>query len=151
MIDKFINMQITETGLAAATNVENSESSAHCNAPIAQPPLPISGATNCATLITPDAPNSTLHKPKMSESGQDDILVDTNCQNIDETAPENENNCPDNNNGVIYNLDQADTSSVENLSIVTVVEKELEGNTEIIDTTSKMENINGEGTYTLSQ
>ena len=114
-------MQITETGLAAATNVENSESSAHCNAPITQPPLPISGATNCANLITPDAPDPTIYKPKMSEPGQDDILVDTNAQNIVKTSPENDNNCPDNNNGVIYNLDQADTSSVENLSIISSI------------------------------
>ena len=85
----------------------------------------------------------------MSEPCQDDILVDTNNQNLVKTSPENDNNCPDNNNGVIYNLDQTDTSSVENLSIVTVVEKELEVDTEIIDTTSKMDNTNGEGIYTL--
>ena len=153
-------MQITETGLATVTNVENSETSETCKnsgvVPEQVPQLDIQmaetissppGANNGSEPIVTNECGSAVLKSESSKLCSDNLEIDIDNYNAKTNGIEIENGGDVRDfNGVEPGiLDQADTTSVENLSIVTVVEKELEICQET-NTNSKMtENINGHG------
>ena len=153
-------MQITETGVATVTNVESSENSASCKSPgivqdqVTQLDIHMSetvstdpGANSSSEVITKKECDSTVHTSESaklcSKNANDEIdgeFVKTNglsSENGGDTAEINGSE-----SGI---LDQADTTSVENLSIVTVVEKELEIGLEVNQSCTNTENINGHG------
>ena len=153
-------MQITESGSATVENVENSESSTPCKTPdskqgqvlhpdllMADPGHSNGGASNGSSGIVPknlDAnimPNENLSECQGELQAQDGnesakkIEID-----IGDSSKAIEENCTE-----IGILEQADTTSVENLSIVTVVEKDLEILQDTNQYTNNLDDMNGYG------
>ena len=154
-------MQITENGLATATNVENNtsssfikdsgvvkESSTLHDTNMEQSPASTSGANEDSNLVATDEGTSTVDKPDEGETPKNDIKLDEINENFVKNLFAFDNIVDDevdNNNSTVTILDQADTTSVENLSIVTVVEKEFEGSLATTNKSSNIENVNGLG------
>ena len=159
-------MQITETGLATVTNVEKSDNSETCKSAgvvqeevsqldiqmaetISSPP----GANNGPEAIATNDCVSAVLKTESFKLCSDNLEIDIDNHNNKTNGIEIENggDVRDINGMELGILDQSDTTSVENLSIVTVVEKELEICQET-NTNSKIEEtINGHGKQTLLQ
>ena len=151
-------MQITETGLATVANVENNVTSSSCKGSdtvqdhssqldthMAEPSPSSSGANNGSTVITTNESISAVLLSESSEVFQDSLQDDINNQNFNQKLSEVDTggDCFDINGAVVGILEHADTTSVENLSIVTVVEKELEIDQETTSNTNNMDNLNG--------
>ena len=152
-------MQITETGVTTVTNVENNETSSSCKGvnvlqdhtpkldnPMAEPSPSSSRASNGSNVISTEQSNSAILQSESSQLHPDVLQGDIkkpNFDNLSEVDPSG--NCTDMNGAVVGILGQADTTSVENLSIVTVVEKELETNQGIPNNDILEENINDHG------
>ena len=157
-------MQITESGSATVENVENSESSTTCKNPdskqdqvlgsdllMADPGHSNGGASNGSTVIVPkdldvDAIKSESLNKFQGESQAEDTTngaknIEIDIGDSDKTMAEN---CTE-----IGILEQADTTSVENLSIVTVVEKDLEIVQDTNQYANNLDDINGYGKYYL--
>ena len=134
-------MQITESGSATVENVENSESSTPCKNPdskqgqvlhpdllMADPGHSNGGASNGSTGIVPNSLDANI----MPSENLNECEGELQAQGGDQSAKKIEIDIGDSYKAIEENcteigiLEQADTTSVENLSIVTVVEKDLE-------------------------
>ena len=155
-------MQITESGSATVENVENSESSTPCKNPdskqdqvlhpdllMADPGHPNGGASNGSTEIVPKnleanvMPSENLNECQGEIQAQDSNQCAKKIEiDIGDSSKAIEENCTE-----IGFLEQADTTSVENLSIVTVVEKDLEILQDTNPYTNNLDDINGYGKY----
>ena len=150
-------MQITESGVTTVTNVENSDNSVLCqnlenvpdsndqlNTHMADTANSDSGADTASEVATSDE-NVEVIKSQISKSCTENLEVDiddikTN-RHIEGTNIEVVNGS----GADLGILEQADTTSVENLSIVTVVEKELEPSSEIVQNSKNQEYTNASG------
>ena len=155
-------MQITESGVTTVTNVENSDNSVLCqnlenvpdsndqlNTHMADTANSDSGADTASEVATSDE-NVEVIKSQISKSCTENLEVDidnikTNRNLIEGTSIDVVNGS----GAELGILEQADTTSVENLSIVTVVEKELEPASEIIQNSKYQEYTNASGKSTV--
>ena len=155
-------MQITESGVTTVTNVENSDNSVLCqnlenvpdsndqlNTHMADTANSDSGADTASEVATSDE-NVEVIKSQFSTSCTENLEVDidnikTNRNVIEGTSIDLVNGS----GAELGILEQADTTSVENLSIVTVVEKELEPASEIIQNSKYQEYTNANGKSTV--
>ena len=151
-------MQITESGVTTATNVENSDSSVLCknleNVPeskdqlkehMAETANSDSGADTASDIAITNESVEVI-KSELSKSCAENLEVEIDTLKTTRNVLE-ENNADliNGNSADIGILEQADTTSVENLSIVTVVEKELETTSDIIQNSKNQEYTNTNG------
>ena len=153
-------MQITESGVATVTNVENSENSVHCKSSdnvqdsTVQLKIPMDetansdSGTDTASEAVVTKESVAVSKSECPKLCNENLEVEINNLSSKQSGQE-ENICETlNGNGAELGiLDQADTTSVENLSIVTVVEKELETGNEAIQASQSHEYIHGNGKF----
>ena len=151
-------MQITETGVAAATNVEDSDNSVLCKTsamdqdPVFKENLAMAdvvsasdGTINGSNVIDINKCDTATMNYKDSQVcfNNLEVEVDDLCNKNSVLENENRGVSGEINGSETVSLDQADTTSVENLSIVTVVEKDLEITLEANQSSNNVENLNG--------
>ena len=155
-------MQITESGVTTVTNVENSDNSVLCqnlenvpdsndqlNAHMADTANSDSGADTASEVATSDE-NIEVIKSQFSKSCTENLEVDIDNVKTNRNVIEGTSTDVVNGSGAELGiLEQADTTSVENLSIVTVVEKELEAASELIQNSKYQEYTNASGKSTV--
>lgn len=151
-------MQITESGVTTVTNVENSDNSVLCqnlenvpdsndqlNTHMADTANSDSGADTASEVATSDE-NIEVIKSQFSKSCTENLEVDIDKIKTNRNVIEGTSIDVVNGSGAELGiLEQADTTSVENLSIVTVVEKELEPASESIQNSQYQEYTNASG------
>ena len=153
-------MQITESGVTTATNVENSENLVLCkssnnvqdslvqpNASMAETANLDSGADTASEVVVTKE-SVAVGKSEGPKSCSENLEVEINNLSLKANGLE-ENICEGlNGSGAELGiLDQTDTTSVENLSIVTVVEKELESGNEALQNAQNQEYTHGNGRF----
>ena len=138
-------MQITDSGVTTVTNVENSDSSVLCKSSDNVPDSIGKLSEDMAETANSDSGADTASEAAMSKESFEvnksevpkpctenlEVEID-NIRTKPNGIEENTVDVLNTNGGELGILEQADTTSVENLSIVTVVEKELETANEII-------------------
>ena len=151
-------MQITESGVTTVTNVENSDNSVLCqnlenvpdsndqlNTHMADTANSDSGAHTASEVAT-SGQNIEVIKSQFSKSCTENLEVDIdNIKTNRNVIEENSIDVVNGSGAELGILEQADTTSVENLSIVTVVEKELEPASESIQNSQYQEYTNASG------
>ena len=106
-----------------------------------------SGANNGSDVVATSEYSPAILKSEASPLCSEHLEVDIDNHNVKSNGIEIENgdDGTDTNSVESGILDQVDTTSVENLSIVTVVEKELEICQETNTNSKNVETINGHG------